>query len=101
MTEVRIAQRFRERAGDDKWKWLVNFSTGQQDRADNVEERLSMEENSKAGLPPAHDSAFSGAEESSAIVCPVCGAKAFHEKCKVICRSEICRGRVIMNCAEF
>jgi hypothetical protein len=23
------------------------------------------------------------------------------EKCKVICKSEICRGRVIMNCAEF
>jgi hypothetical protein len=40
-------------------------------------------------------------EESFAIVCPVCGAATVQEKCKVICRSDICRGRVIMNCAEF
>ena len=35
------------------------------------------------------------------IVCPVCGAATVQEKCKVICRSDLCRGRVIYNCAEF
>jgi len=60
-----------------------------------------MEESSKTDLEPGHDSAFSDPEESSAIICPVCGAKAVQQKCKVICRSETCRGRVIMNCAEF
>ena len=40
-------------------------------------------------------------EESDAIICPVCGAQAVQEKCKVICRSETCRGRVVMNCSEF
>jgi hypothetical protein len=39
--------------------------------------------------------------KSDAIVCPVCGAKAVQEKCKVICRSEVCHGRIIMNCSEF
>jgi GNAT superfamily N-acetyltransferase len=38
---------------------------------------------------------------SSTIVCPVCGAATVQEKCKVICRSDTCRGRVIYNCAEF
>jgi GNAT superfamily N-acetyltransferase len=37
----------------------------------------------------------------SAIVCPVCGAATVQEKCKVICKSDLCRGRVIYNCAEF
>jgi hypothetical protein len=36
-----------------------------------------------------------------AVVCPVCGAVAVQEKCKVICRSEVCRGRVVLNCSEF
>lgn len=34
-------------------------------------------------------------------VCPVCGAELLHEKCKVVCRSEICVYRIIYNCAEF
>jgi hypothetical protein len=51
-----------------------------------------------AGAP---DSDGPAAPEPSAIVCPVCGAPAVQEKCKVICKSEICRGRVVMNCAEF
>ena len=38
---------------------------------------------------------------STAIVCPVCGAATVQEKCKIICRSELCRGRIIYNCAEF
>ena len=40
-------------------------------------------------------------EESGAIICPVCGAQAVQEKCKLICRSDVCRGRVVMNCSEF
>ena len=35
------------------------------------------------------------------IACPVCGAATVQEKCKVICKSDVCRGRVIYNCAEF
>jgi hypothetical protein len=35
------------------------------------------------------------------LICPLCGAVAVQEKCKVICHSEICRGRVVMNCSEF
>jgi len=35
------------------------------------------------------------------IVCPVCGAAVVQEKCKLICRSEVCRGRIVMNCSEF
>jgi hypothetical protein len=35
------------------------------------------------------------------VVCPVCGAVAVQEKCKVICHSDICRGRIVMNCSEF
>jgi GNAT superfamily N-acetyltransferase len=38
---------------------------------------------------------------STAIICPVCGAATVQEKCKVICKSNLCRGRVIYNCAEF
>jgi len=40
-------------------------------------------------------------KKSDAPICPVCGSIAVQEKCKVICRSEICRGRVVMNCSEF
>jgi hypothetical protein len=34
-------------------------------------------------------------------VCPVCGAPLISEKCKVVCRSERCRYRIVFNCAEF
>ena len=40
-------------------------------------------------------------EEHPDHVCPVCGAKLISEKCKVVCRSERCRYRIIFNCAEF
>jgi hypothetical protein len=40
--------------------------------------------------PPAVDS-----------VCPVCGGALVSEKCKVVCRSERCRYRIVFNCAEF
>jgi hypothetical protein len=40
-------------------------------------------------------------ETEGAIACPVCGAATVQEKCKVICKSDLCRGRVIYNCAEF
>ena len=39
--------------------------------------------------------------DEAMVVCPVCGAVAVQEKCKVICRSDVCRGRVVMNCSEF
>jgi hypothetical protein len=39
--------------------------------------------------------------KENAIICPLCGAAVVQEKCKLICRSEICRGRVVMNCSEF
>ena len=35
------------------------------------------------------------------IACPVCGAATVREKCKVICKSDLCRGRVVYSCAEF
>jgi hypothetical protein len=38
---------------------------------------------------------------SDSIACPVCGAATVQEKCKIICKSDLCRGRVIYNCAEF
>jgi hypothetical protein len=40
-------------------------------------------------------------EKSSDSVCPVCGGPLISEKCKVICRSERCRYRIVFNCAEF
>ncbi len=55
------------------------------------------------------DSTSSGAPQPNAdnsapspdSVCPVCGAKLISEKCKVVCRSERCRYRIVFNCAEF
>jgi hypothetical protein len=41
-----------------------------------------------------------GAAEDE-IACPVCGATTVQERCKVICKSDLCRGRVVYNCAEF
>jgi hypothetical protein len=54
-----------------------------------IDEALDRTEREK---PPANE---------TTIVCPLCGAIAVQEKCKVICRSDICRGRVVMNCSEF
>lgn len=34
-------------------------------------------------------------------VCPVCGEKLVHEKCKVVCRSKVCVYRIVFNCSEF
>ncbi len=34
-------------------------------------------------------------------VCPICGGPLQPEKCKVVCRSSLCRYRVVMTCAEF
>ncbi|MBI1908016.1 hypothetical protein HYS28_01185 [Candidatus Uhrbacteria bacterium] len=35
------------------------------------------------------------------MLCPVCGERCENEKCKVICRSEKCTYRIVMNCSEF
>jgi hypothetical protein len=40
-------------------------------------------------------------EGASALMCPVRGAEAVQEKCKVVCRSERCTWRIIYNCSEF
>lgn len=40
-------------------------------------------------------------DANKAIACPVCGAATVQERCKVICKSDLCRGRVVYNCAEF
>ena len=40
-------------------------------------------------------------EADSAPACPVCGARLVQEKCKVVCRSEICVYRIVFNCSEF
>ena len=40
-------------------------------------------------------------ESNTDSVCPVCGGPLISEKCKVVCRSERCRYRIVFNCAEF
>jgi hypothetical protein len=40
-------------------------------------------------------------EREPAAPCPVCGAETVQEKCKVVCRSEKCVYRIVMNCSEF
>ena len=50
---------------------------------------------------PAGSNESAIAEPNEALVCPVCGEETVQEKCKIICHSEICRGRVILNCSEF
>lgn len=40
-------------------------------------------------------------EARSKMVCPACGEELIQEKCKVICRSEVCVYRIIYNCSEF
>jgi hypothetical protein len=59
------------------------------------DDRVSVPENQRE----SEKSTVSGANEG--VVCPVCGEVAVQEKCKIICRSEKCRGRVILNCSEF
>jgi hypothetical protein len=55
----------------------------------------------KSDSEEAAGSGDSAAANPSAIICPVCGEPTVQEKCKVICKSDVCRWRVIMNCAEF
>lgn len=40
-------------------------------------------------------------EEAGRESCPVCGGPLLHEKCKVVCRSNLCTYRIIYTCAEF
>jgi hypothetical protein len=40
-------------------------------------------------------------EDAVDAICPVCGGPLVSEKCKVVCRSERCRYRIVFNCAEF
>jgi hypothetical protein len=57
-----------------------------------------MPESDSENAGSAGDSA---AADPSAIICPICGGPTVQEKCKIICKSDICRGRVVMNCGEF
>ena len=51
---------------------------------------------------PANSPLESGLlRQNEQMICPLCGSAVVQEKCKILCRSEICRGRVIMNCSEF
>lgn len=50
---------------------------------------------------PRTDEVGKSAIADVTITCPVCGAPTVQEKCKIICRSDVCRGRVILNCSEF
>ena len=58
-----------------------------------------MSSNSDSTSDPAHEPAAENPAPDS--VCPVCGEKLISEKCKVVCRSERCRYRIVFNCAEF
>jgi hypothetical protein len=40
-------------------------------------------------------------EQEDKIICPVCGAECVQRRCKVVCESDQCRGRVVQNCSEF
>jgi len=40
-------------------------------------------------------------QEKDTILCPVCGAECVQRRCKVVCESDQCRGRVVLNCSEF
>ena len=59
----------------------------------------------QTGRPVSQQESVAAGEPESAagnsLICPVCGEIAVPEKCKVICRSAKCRGRVIYNCSEF
>jgi hypothetical protein len=50
---------------------------------------------------PAEAAELDEGKSGEPIICPVCGAIAVQEKCKIVCRSDICRGRIVMNCSEF
>ena len=56
---------------------------------------------SAPAMPKFLDEGRSSVPTNNDITCPVCGAAVVQEKCKMICRSEKCRGRVVMNCSEF
>lgn len=61
-----------------------------------------MNETGASPLPPKSEPTQAAGEAPSPdSICPVCGAKLISEKCKVICRSERCRYRIVFNCAEF
>lgn len=67
-----------------------------------VYERCGFQHHSDRQVGPFFVSRYELALSSpSGIVCPVCGATTVQEKCKIICKSDLCRGRVIYNCAEF
>jgi len=59
------------------------------------------ESDTSASRPDIDPKAAVTPQSHRGIICPICGEIAVQEKCKVICRSEKCRGRIVMNCSEF
>ena len=94
---------------------LLLRESGAAEEGDLVRQRLCAQADERAGpaaapmtekdpLPstPKPEPASPAAElPAPGRVCPVCGAKLISEKCKVVCRSERCRDRIVCNCAEF
>ncbi len=60
---------------------------------------MAEQQTSIFDIPPPAAEAASGADFET--YCPVCGAKLIAEKCKVVCRSELCVYRLVFNCSEF
>jgi len=60
-----------------------------------------MSDESRGDTTPESNPPPSGDEANVDSRCPVCGGKLISEKCKVVCRSERCRYRIVFNCAEF
>lgn len=56
-------------------------------------------DDSKPSAPPNVEQPAGQANPD--VVCPVCGGPLISEKCKVVCRSDRCRYRIVFNCAEF
>ncbi len=66
---------------------------------------MEEESNEPSVSAPSPDQACSSGEsspsESGAECCPVCGGRLQQEKCKVLCRSQMCGYRIVYNCSEF
>jgi GNAT superfamily N-acetyltransferase len=91
-----------ERAANAGKRFLRLDCEAARPRLRAVYERCGFQHHSDRQVGPFFVSRYQlPLSSSAAIVCPVCGAATVQEKCKVICKSDLCRGRVVYNCAEF
>ncbi len=65
-----------------------------------IEKAVGMKRNVSTSLDKTGESRVADVETTQ-MVCPVCGAKCVQEKCKIVCVSDTCVHRVVMNCSEF